>query len=131
MEYLASPWWRHLATRWEQGGIPGARERFSRAETLLRFGERVREATPPVRGFFDTTARPEYGILVPPTLGHAFVYYARRPVVINNLGPYLDPEKLRNLPYLGHGDKLAGGAGTKFHFQKSFPRMFSAPNKHT
>lgn len=85
----------HLATRWEQRGIPDPRERLSRSETLLRFGERVREATPPVRGFFDTTARPEYGILVPPTLGHAFVYYARRPVVINNLGPYLDPEKLQ------------------------------------
>ena len=86
---------RHLATRWEQGGIPGARERFSRAETLLRFGEKVREVTPAVSGFFDTTERPEYGILVPPTLGHAFVYHSRRPVVSNNLGPYLDPEKLR------------------------------------
>jgi asparagine N-glycosylation enzyme membrane subunit Stt3 len=86
---------RHLTTRWLQPDIPDSREHLSRAETLLRFGEIIREATPPVSGFFDTTVRPEYGILVPPTLGHAFVYHARRPVVSNNLGPYLDPEKLR------------------------------------
>jgi dolichyl-diphosphooligosaccharide--protein glycosyltransferase len=62
-------------------------------EVLWGFAERVRHATPETSGFLEPDAAPEYGLLVPPTLGHSFVYGARRPVPANNFGPYLDAEK--------------------------------------
>ena len=53
----------------------------------------VREVTPETSGFLDDGARPEYGLLVDPSIGHSFVYWARRPVPANNFGQYLDREK--------------------------------------
>ncbi len=64
-------------------------------EVGVLFGKQVREVTPETAGFLEPGARPEYGILVPPHLGHRFTYTARRPVPSNNLGPYLDFEKYR------------------------------------
>ncbi len=62
-------------------------------ELVRRFAEQVRRATPETSGFLEPGAAPEYGLLLPPTLGHSFLYYARRPVPANNFGPYLDAEK--------------------------------------
>ena len=62
-------------------------------ELVRRFAGQVRRATPETSGFLEPDAAPEYGLLVPPTLGHSFVYNARRPVPANNFGPYLDAEK--------------------------------------
>jgi dolichyl-diphosphooligosaccharide--protein glycosyltransferase len=66
---------------------------ISPGEVVRRFAGEVRRATPETAGFLEPGVRPEYGVLVPPNLGHAFVYNARRPVPANNLGPYLDAEK--------------------------------------
>jgi dolichyl-diphosphooligosaccharide--protein glycosyltransferase len=62
-------------------------------ELVRRFAEEVRRATPETSGFLEPGPGPEYGLLVPPTLGHSFVYIARRPVPASNFGPYLDAEK--------------------------------------
>jgi len=62
-------------------------------ESEVRFALAVREATPETSGFLDLRTAPEYGLLVDPSLGHSFVYWARRPVPANNFGPYLDREK--------------------------------------
>jgi asparagine N-glycosylation enzyme membrane subunit Stt3 len=67
--------------------------RISSNELVRRFAEQVRRATPETSGFLEPDVAPEYGLLVPPTFGHAFVYNARRPVPANNFGPYLDAEK--------------------------------------
>ena len=64
-------------------------------EIGILFGKQVREVTPETAGFLEPGMRPEYGILVPPHIGHRFTYTARRPVPSNNLGPYLDFEKYR------------------------------------
>ena len=74
---------------------PAARGRCESlpSELVRRFAEQVRRATPETSGFLEPDAAPEYGLLVPPTLGHSFVYNARRPVPANNFGPYLDAEK--------------------------------------
>ncbi len=66
---------------------------ISPSERVRRFAWQVRRATPETSGFLEPDAAPEYGLLVPPTLGHSFVYIARRPVPANNFGPYLDAEK--------------------------------------
>ena len=59
------------------------------------FAQLVRNATPPTAGFLDATARPEYGILVPPSLGHDFMFATRRPTPAGNFGPYADADKYR------------------------------------
>jgi len=64
--------------------------RLSVTWTKYAFARMVGEATPETTGFLDETQIPEYGVLVPPNLGHRFAYVARRPVPANNLGPYLD-----------------------------------------
>jgi dolichyl-diphosphooligosaccharide--protein glycosyltransferase len=68
------------------------RRRFWRE---ARFATRVRELTPDPGGFFDASLMPSYGIVTPITMGHHFLYAARRPVPANNLGPYLDIDKYR------------------------------------
>ncbi|MGE4652536.1 MAG: hypothetical protein AAEJ53_16745 [Myxococcota bacterium] len=73
----------------------GARSAMTPHEIAVQFGRQVREVTPEAAGFLEPGIRPEYGILVPPHLGHRFTYTARRPVPSNNLGPYLDFEKYR------------------------------------
>jgi len=66
-------------------------------ESAVRFAETIRRTTPETSGFLDARERPEYGLLVPATLGHTFVYVARRPVPANNFGPYLDEEKFNEV----------------------------------
>jgi len=63
-------------------------------ESLWRFSEIVRAATPETSGFLDADLRPEYGLLVDPSIGHALLWGARRPVAANNFGPYLEGAKL-------------------------------------
>lgn len=63
---------------------------LSANDSVIHFAREVRNVTPQTSGFLDSAERPEYGLLVPPMLGHLFTYVARRPVPANNLGPYLD-----------------------------------------
>jgi hypothetical protein len=72
---------------------PAAGARLSPEASLRAFAETVRSATPETSGFLEPGVRPEYGLLVPPDLGHGFLYAARRPVPANNFGPFLDAEK--------------------------------------
>ncbi len=64
----------------------------SPAGTLVRFAEVVRDATPETSGFLDADARPEYGILADPSLGHVLHYVARRATPSDNFGAYAGPE---------------------------------------
>jgi len=57
--------------------------------TLLRFGTLVGEATPATSGFLDPDARPEYGIIAYPIMGHVFQWVSRRPTPADTFGPYL------------------------------------------
>ncbi len=61
---------------------------------LVRFAERIREATPETSGYLDPRQRPEYSVLTLPSHGHVVHWAARRPTPANNFGPYLDPEKV-------------------------------------
>lgn len=82
--------------------------------SVREFGRIIREVTPETRGFLDPRARPEWGLLTPPTLGHAMVYFARRPVPANNFGPYLDAEKYEAVEaFYAAGDEAAGVAITE------------------
>jgi asparagine N-glycosylation enzyme membrane subunit Stt3 len=67
--------------------------RLSPRASVRAFGMIVRQVTPETSGFLDPGARPEWGLLTPTTLGHAMVYFARRPVSANNFGPWLDEAK--------------------------------------
>lgn len=72
---------------------PAVAGQVTSSERVRRFGEEIQRVTPETSGFLDPEALPEYGLLVPPSLGHSLLYYARRPVPANNFGPYLDAEK--------------------------------------
>lgn len=52
----------------------------------IQVAEWMRAATPETTGFFDPTARPEYGVLAPWGDGHVLKYVGRRPVVVDNFG---------------------------------------------
>jgi dolichyl-diphosphooligosaccharide--protein glycosyltransferase len=56
--------------------------------TLVRFAEELRRATPETDGYFDATARPEYGVLSPANVGHLLHYVAHRATPSDNFGPY-------------------------------------------
>ena len=73
------------------------------------FGSTIQELTPETAGFLDPGERPAYGLLVPPTLGHAMLYLARRPVAADNFGPYLDEEKYADVRafYAAHREQEA------------------------
>lgn len=66
---------------------------LSWSRSINAFAREVRAATPETAGFFDPSARPEYGVLVLPTFGNVINYQARRPTPVGNFGPYLDREK--------------------------------------
>jgi asparagine N-glycosylation enzyme membrane subunit Stt3 len=87
---VALPAWRlpHWLARPAPLGDPLA---ASADGSLRRFGEAVRAATPEAPGFSDPTRRPSYGILCPPNIGHALRWSARRAMVVDNFGSYLDP----------------------------------------
>lgn len=57
--------------------------------TLVRFSEEVRRLTPETSGFLDPSARPEYGILVEPEIGHTLMHVARRPTPAGNFGRFV------------------------------------------
>jgi dolichyl-diphosphooligosaccharide--protein glycosyltransferase len=66
---------------------------FHESPTFVRFCKLVRSVTPESSGFLDPTQRPEYGILLKSTMGHAMHYAGRRATPADGFGPYLDPEK--------------------------------------
>jgi dolichyl-diphosphooligosaccharide--protein glycosyltransferase len=70
------------------GGAGAGADRALRSPggTLLRFARTVRAATPETSGFLDANARPEYGILSDPSLGHVLHYVARRATPSDNFG---------------------------------------------
>jgi hypothetical protein len=56
--------------------------------SLYRFAEEIRRVVPPVDGYFDPTARPAYGILTPPNVGHLVHWVAHAATPSDNFGPY-------------------------------------------
>jgi asparagine N-glycosylation enzyme membrane subunit Stt3 len=62
-------------------------------ESEARFAVEVGRVTPETAGYLDARQTPEYALLVDPSFGHSFLYWARRPVPANNFGQYLDREK--------------------------------------
>lgn len=94
---LMGPAWRWDAAMFEGASArrreearPGALQAVDNTGIFFLFAREVRRLTPKTRGFLNPADRPEYGLLVPPALGHIFTYVARRPVPADNLGPYLD-----------------------------------------
>lgn len=63
-------------------------------QALDRFARSLRTVTPETEGFLDPDGRPEYGILVRPTLGHAVKWLGRRPVPADPFGPHLHETRL-------------------------------------
>jgi dolichyl-diphosphooligosaccharide--protein glycosyltransferase len=85
--------------------------RLSARASVRAFGLLVRRVTPETAGFLDPGAQPEWGLLTPPALGHAMVYFARRPVPANSFGPYLDAEKYDAVEaFYAAGDEATGVA---------------------
>jgi len=82
---------------------------LSARESAFRWAEMLRKMTPETSGYLTPDERPEYAILVHPTMGHLVAYTARRPAPANNLGPYLDRE-LYSLAtsFYGASDALRG-----------------------
>jgi dolichyl-diphosphooligosaccharide--protein glycosyltransferase len=72
------------------GGADAGSDRALRSPggTLVRFAQTVRSSTPETSGFLDANARPEYGILSDPSLGHVLHYVARRATPSDNFGAY-------------------------------------------
>ena len=63
---------------------PGARER----RVLMRVAHWLKQNTPPTEGYLDPALRPAYGVLCAWGNGHLLRYYAERPMVQDNFGPY-------------------------------------------
>jgi asparagine N-glycosylation enzyme membrane subunit Stt3 len=61
--------------------------------SAARFARTLRRATPETSGYFNPAEKPEYGVLVKPSLGHVTVYVAHRPTPTTGFGPYLDPAR--------------------------------------
>jgi dolichyl-diphosphooligosaccharide--protein glycosyltransferase len=98
---LALPLWREHGPRLRDtlafargAGLGADRALLTPGGTLVRFAERVRAATPETSGFLDADARPEYGILADPSLGHVLHTVARRATPSDNFGAYVAPEGL-------------------------------------
>jgi len=73
-------------------GNPEPPAALSPHRTLAEFTRIVRRVTPETSGYLNPQRKPEYGILLKPSYGHAMGYLGRRPTSANNLGPYLDSE---------------------------------------
>jgi dolichyl-diphosphooligosaccharide--protein glycosyltransferase len=55
-------------------------------------GRWLERHTPVTRGYLDVSLRPEYGVLAPWNAGHLLRYRSKRPMVIDNFGPYAGRE---------------------------------------
>ncbi len=64
--------------------LAGARRRT----VLERAARWLKRETPATSGYLDPTARPEYGVLAAWGQGHLLRYYAERPLVQDNFGPW-------------------------------------------
>lgn len=82
---------------------------LSGGPSLVRFSKLVSRVTPETAGFLDPTRKPEYGVLVKPTFGHAIHYAGRRATSADGFGPYLDAEKMRLVQrfYTARGEREA------------------------
>lgn len=114
-------------------GGPPPQARLSAPESQIRFARSVRDATPQTSGFLDDRLSPEYGLLVDPSVGHAFLYWSRRPVPANNFGPYLDRQKFddTNLFFFGANADEAVAAldrlGSRFVVTAAHPSTAPLP----
>jgi hypothetical protein len=66
------------------GYSPEVRRRI----VLERAAGWLRRETPPTQGYLDAALRPEYGVLGAWGQGHLLRYYAERPMVQDNFGPW-------------------------------------------
>lgn len=75
-------------------GDPRAQRAASQsvASTLTRFLEDVRALTPESAGYTDPDARPQYGVIAHPNLGHAIQYVARRATATDPFWAYIGRE---------------------------------------
>jgi dolichyl-phosphooligosaccharide-protein glycotransferase len=55
---------------------------------LQRVARWLKQHSPPTRGFLNASQRPEYGVLCAWGHGHLLRYYAERPMVQDNFGPW-------------------------------------------
>jgi hypothetical protein len=62
--------------------------RVRERRVLERVGRWLKENTPTTEGYLDPTVRPAYGVLSAWGHGHQLRYYAERPMVEDNFGPY-------------------------------------------
>jgi dolichyl-diphosphooligosaccharide--protein glycosyltransferase len=60
-----------------------------RSDVLKRVARWLHEASPPTRGWLDARLEPEYGVLAAWDDGHMLRYYAERPFVEDNFGPFV------------------------------------------
>ncbi len=77
---------------WRGDPVVIARTHWGIAVTLARFLREVRLHTPETSGFHDDDARPEYGVIAHPNLGHAIQYEARRPTATDPFWAYIGRE---------------------------------------
>jgi hypothetical protein len=69
-------------------GFPVLNANLRQLEELKRVARWLRETSPPTQGYLDPTRRPEYGVLSAWGHGHLLRYYAERPLLQDNFGPY-------------------------------------------
>ncbi|HVH07509.1 MAG TPA: STT3 domain-containing protein [Myxococcota bacterium] len=60
-----------------------------RSDVLKRVARWLHAASPPTRGWLDARLEPEYGVLSAWDDGHLLRYYAERPFVEDNFGPFV------------------------------------------
>jgi len=71
-----------------QGARPPLPMSTRQAILTQRMARWLREETPPTRGYLQWGEPPEYGVLAPWGHGHRIRYYAERPMVQDNFGPW-------------------------------------------
>jgi asparagine N-glycosylation enzyme membrane subunit Stt3 len=78
---------------------------------LERVGRWLKQNTPEVEGYLDPTLRPAYGVLCAWGHGHQLRYYAERPMVEDNFGPYAGGAGFAQArAYFASRDEQAGAA---------------------
>lgn len=70
----------------ERGPLRGAVHNYAVA------GDWLRANTPETAGYDDTSVQPEYGVLTSWGTGHLLRYRSRRPMVVDNFGPFAGAE---------------------------------------
>ncbi len=60
--------------------------------TLIGFARQVRDSTPETRGFLESDAVPEYGVIAEANLGHVLHYSARKGTATDPMWAFIGPE---------------------------------------